>query len=367
MIPEISDSTRDKINTSGVTNRPSSPSDPNVGKDVTIKEGIYEGLTGVLYSAKDFLHYTGSFGEGFTSLNPDESKGKPYIVMMYYEDGTFFCAVPADQYDLDVEGGYEPPYEADGSITYPYFCFQKYTIKFQQSAGDTGGTKKAYIDLGSQPGKVYLDWVLNRNSTAHAWSYIGIRVKYVGSDEYLFNQDVSDQLSGYQTKGEIEINHEPEFAPSTIVLLEVEVSGMHLGSAIEAGIRECPEPDGSIEYPYVYDSGDSFKVSDLSPYFEVEGNPTSVTFSYVSKEEGIITVKDAISGDTLTTISTFDDSNPDIECEELLYRDLSGDSPTGDPYYATTCQGEFTVDLSTTSGVLQLQLESSIEYRIYVK
>ncbi|MGG3801238.1 hypothetical protein [Metabacillus fastidiosus] len=118
-IPAITAATKSKIST---VNAPAPPhnSDLLVGKVAMMKSGVYKEIEGIIYPKREGLKYIGEYGAEFEG--DIYSTQKQYLLMFFYDDGTLFCAVPADFKELAIPGSPTPIPPGSGTISSPYSC-----------------------------------------------------------------------------------------------------------------------------------------------------------------------------------------------------------------------------------------------------
>ncbi|MDQ0176239.1 hypothetical protein [Bacillus chungangensis] len=116
----LDQTTKDRISPFFAPSPPPSPNDPNIGKRASMKSGTYQGLKGIIYPKRREVLYEVMKDE--SAYGHYDGEDKMYLLLFFFEDGTFFCGVPADPGDMEVEGGYENPIPGSGTIVDPYPC-----------------------------------------------------------------------------------------------------------------------------------------------------------------------------------------------------------------------------------------------------
>lgn len=117
-MPALTQETINRISTANAP-MPSQHPDPNVGKKARPLGGYYAALQGIIYPQHEGVRYAGEFGQSFIGENVAT---RPYLLMFFYDDGKFFCAIEVDLIDLIIEGGAQPVPDGDGSVANPFRC-----------------------------------------------------------------------------------------------------------------------------------------------------------------------------------------------------------------------------------------------------
>lgn len=112
----LGNTTKGKIGTVNAP-KPKPNTDPNVGKIAFTSSGVYKGLPGIVYPKHEGIKYTQSVPGFFEGTHTSETK--PYLLLIFYEDGSLFCGVPVSPTDLGL--GTTLP-TGSGTLGDPYGC-----------------------------------------------------------------------------------------------------------------------------------------------------------------------------------------------------------------------------------------------------
>jgi hypothetical protein len=212
-IPSLTAATMGRISTAKAP-KPSPHPDPNVGKEATMNTGYYAGLKGIIYPPDEGVRYMGQFGQDFIG---NKKINKPYLLLFFYDDGTFFCGVETDLTDCTVHGGVAPPPQGSGTVADPFQC------GVLVSSGV--GTATNYHELPSdQKGIVRIDY-----------DFYGLP----DSMNVYFINDLTHPIAQVPPKtgpGYVSFYYDPAFNPNKIV---VEISKGISGTAWQYKVN-CP-------------------------------------------------------------------------------------------------------------------------------
>lgn len=125
----LGNTTKGKISTVNAP-KPGPSTDPNVGKVSFTRSGVYKGLPGIVYPKHEGIKYTQSVPGYFEGTHNLEVK--PYLLLIFYEDGSLFCGVPVAPEDLGLDttlpsgsGTLGDPYSCSSGIWYNTGILQK--------------------------------------------------------------------------------------------------------------------------------------------------------------------------------------------------------------------------------------------------
>lgn len=239
-IPAIIQATKDRVKTTKATYPKPNPGDTNIGKVSHMLSGPYKGLEGIIYPKREGVRYLGEFGKGFIGTHTDYAVS-PYILMLFYDDGTPFCGVAAEYSDLYVPGGVDPTPPADGTLARPF------PIPFSM----TGNHPYSGIvfQLPKEPGDI--DLVFDPTG---AWSPINIKIYFVND---LVNPIAKTTtapvggLDGYTNAGgKLRFYNDPAYNADKIV---VSINGdLKVQDNILFNFKIHKRyPDGTSGYPYL--------------------------------------------------------------------------------------------------------------------
>lgn len=96
---------------------PSTHPDPNVGKTAFTTSGVYAAIPGIIYPRHEGIKYIKS-AEGL--FKGDYTAGsKPYLLLIFYMDGSLFCGIPVSPEDLGLNNTLP---SGSGTLADPYWC-----------------------------------------------------------------------------------------------------------------------------------------------------------------------------------------------------------------------------------------------------
>lgn len=147
----IKQETRDRIGVTHYTPKPTDKSDPNYGKTAWALSGVFKDLRGVLYPRHFEVKYEKLIDE--SALGTRMGSEKMYLLLYFFKDtNEFFCAIPVDPLDIEVEGGYVGIIPGDGTLADPHPC------GYEISSGN--GTDAKYYLLPNRTGTIRIDYDL---------------------------------------------------------------------------------------------------------------------------------------------------------------------------------------------------------------
>lgn len=152
MTISLSQATKSRIITTKAP-LPTANIDPNIGKKASVRYGPYADLQGIVYPRYEGIKYVGEFGQ---LIIGDLTVTKPYLLMFFYDDGTFFCAIEAELADMVIVGGTKPPPTGDGTPASPFECGVKVesgngTAQFYHRLPNYAGLVKVYYNMYGAP------------------------------------------------------------------------------------------------------------------------------------------------------------------------------------------------------------------------
>jgi hypothetical protein len=147
-VPALSTATKSRISVAKAV-MPGPHPDPNVGKTATMKSGYYQGLSGIVYPQYEGIKYIESVGGSYEGSSP--ASNKPYLLLFFFDDGTFFCGVDISPGDVNIVGGWTPGPSGSGTVADPYLCNSKVY------AGSNSSTNYHQLPLDKK-GTVFIEY-----------------------------------------------------------------------------------------------------------------------------------------------------------------------------------------------------------------
>lgn len=187
---------------------PSYNIDGNIGKEAYVTTGVYANLRGILYPPREGVRYIVEHDQSF--LGKGFNSGKRYLLMYFYDDGTFFCAIEVSHAEVEIPSGKLPLPTGSGTIADPFTECGTGKI-YNNTYGSTYQSTRYHL-LPDVKGEVE---ILINNYYGET-SPITYKIAYVDSDGTIIEQGIGSY--DHTSPKVVRFYHDPAFNASKIAI-----------------------------------------------------------------------------------------------------------------------------------------------------